>query len=566
MSVARERMSALSRRRFVALLAAASGGLLVACQQQAPAAPAKPAESKPAAQPTAAATGAAKPAEAAKPAADAKPTQAAPAAKPAAAQPTGQITVAQGIDPDTLDPQATASAAVWSITLNIYDTLLTRDKDGKLQPGLATSYRNVDDKTWEVKLREGVTFHNGEPFDAEAVKYSIERVLDPDTKAVMASTMNTIGEVQIVDPHTVRFITKAPDPALPSRLSMNYGHILPPKYAKEVGPEGVAKKPIGAGPFKFVSWQKDEAVTLEAVPGHWRQPKIKTVVFKPIPEGAARVAAVKTGAVDIAAAIPPVDFAGIKSGDRTTGIEVTSNRAFLMNLDTLNFEPFKDRRVRQALNYAVDVDAIIKNTLNGYGKRLATSVIPECFGYDPSIQPYPHDLEKAKALLAEAGYANGFDVQLDSTDGRYPQDKEIATVIAGQLAKVGINVKVQTFEWGSFYDGVQAKKRAPIHDIGMSTELFDPDNTFSTHFHSERGKIWARWHNEEFNRLADIGRTTLDEAKRKEALSQAQRIQHDEAPMIFLHQITYLYGVTKRVQGWEPTNTEPILLWEASVS
>ncbi|MGE3909552.1 MAG: ABC transporter substrate-binding protein, partial [Chloroflexota bacterium] len=529
----------------------------------------KPAESKPAASKPAETKPAAPAAAAPAAKTESKPAAAAKAAetKPAAgAAPSGTLTIAQGVEPDTLDGQQTASAAVYGITLNIHDTLLTRDKEGKLQPGLAVSYKSIDDKTWEVKLREGVKFHNGEPFDAESVKYSFERVLDPALKSVHAATLSALAGVEIVDPLTVRVLTKAPDPSLPGRLSMQYGHMLPPKYAKEVGPDGYAKKPIGAGPFKFVSWEKDEAVTLEAVPGHWRQPKAKTVIFKPIPEGAARVAAIKTGAVDLATAIPPIDFESIKNGDKTTGIEVTSNRSYLMNLDTINFEPFKDKRVRQALNYAVDVDSIIKNTLNGYGRPIATSVVPEAFAYDASIKPYPYDPEKAKALLAEAGYANGFDVGLDTSDGRYPQDKEIATVLAGQLAKVGINVKVQTFEWGSFYQGVQAKKRAPIHNIGMSTELFDPDNTFSTHFHSERGKIWARWHNEEFNKLADIGRSTLDEAKRKEALMKAQQIQHEEAPMIFLHQITYLYGLNKRVSGWEPNNMEPLLVWSAAVS
>jgi peptide/nickel transport system substrate-binding protein len=375
-----------------------------------------------------------------------------------------------------------------------------------------------------------------------------------------------LESINVVDPHTVRLVTKSPDALLPGRLSMQYGHIVPPKYAKEVGPEGYSKKPVGAGPFKLVSWQKDEAVTLEAVSGHWRQPRAKTVIFKPVPEGAARVAGIKTGAVDLATAIPPVDFESIRNGERTTGIEVMSNRSYLMNLDTINFEPFKDKRVRQALNYAVDVESIIKNTLNGYGRPIASSVIPECFAYDASIKPYPYDPEKAKALLAEAGYPNGFEVGLDSTDGRYPQDKEIATVLAGQLAKVGINVKVQTFEWGSFYQGVQAKKRAPIHNIGMSTELFDPDNTFSVHFHSQRGTIWSRWKNEEFDRLADVARSTIDEGKRRDALMQAQKIQHDEAPMIFLHQIVYLYGLNKRVTGWEPNSMEPLLIWSAAVS
>jgi peptide/nickel transport system substrate-binding protein len=475
----------------------------------------------------------------------------------------GVLTVAQGIDADTLDPQVTSSSAVWSITLNIFDTLITRDKEGKLQPALAVSWRALNNTTWEVKLRPNLKFHNGEPMDAEAVKFSIQRVLDPNFKSVFGTVLGTIAKVEAVDPVTVRITTKAPDPNLPSRLSMQHAQILPPKYSAEVGPRGLARNPVGAGPYKFVSWQKDEAITLEAVPGHWRNPKIARVIFKPIPEGASRVAAIKTGAVDIAAAIPPVDFASIAQGDKTFGIEITSNRAFLLNMDTLTFKPFQDRRVRQAINYAIDKQAIIKNTLNGFGKPLATSVIPEAFGYNPDIKPYPYDPGKAKQLLAEAGYPNGFEVGFDTTNGRYPQDKEIAEVVAGQLAKVGIKVNVQAFEWGAFYDGVKAKKRAPIHNIGMSSELFDADNTFSLHF--KAGTIWSRWNHPEFDKLVDVARSTLDEKVRRQALWKAGQIQHDEAPMAFLHQISYLYGVNKRVKNWQPTNTEPILVWDASV-
>jgi len=485
------------------------------------------------------------------------------AAAPPPGAPRGTLTIAQGIDADTLDPQVTSSSAVWSITLNIYDTLIARDRQGKLVPGLAVSWKPLNDTTWQIRLRAGVKFHNGEPLDASAVKFSVARALDPAVKSVFASSLDTIARVDVVDPLTVNIVTKAPDPILPSRLCMQQGQILPPKYAADVGPEGLAKRPVGAGPYKFVSWRKDEAITLEAVPDHWRKPKIAKVVFIPLPEGASRVAAVKTGAVDIAAAIPPVDFAGIAKGERTTGIEVTSNRAFLLNLDTLTFKPFQDRRVRQALNYAVDKNAIVKNTLNGYGRVLATSVIPEAFGYNPNIAPYPYDPARAKKLLAEAGYANGFEVGFDTTIGRYPQDKEIAEVVAGQLAKVGVKVNVQGFEWGAFYDGVRAKKRAPIHDIGMSTELFDADNTMSLHF--KKGTIWSRWDNPEFDKLVATARTTLAERARRAALWKAGEIQHDEAPMIFLHQISYLYGVAKRVHGWVPTNTEPILAWDAWV-
>lgn len=479
--------------------------------------------------------------------------------------PKGTITVAQGVDADTLDPQMTSSSAAWSITMNIFDTLLTRDTQGKLQPGLAVSYKAINDTTWEFKLRPNVKFQNGEPLDAEAVKFTLTRALDPALKSILASTINTIDRVDVIDPLTVNITTKGPDPILPSRLSMQNGQILPPKYTKEVGNEGFAKKPVGAGPYKFVNWQKDEAITLQAVPDNWRQPKIATVVFKPIPEGSSRVAAIKTGAVDIAAAIPPVDYAGVKSSDKTVGIEVFSNRAFLLNMDTINFKPFQDVRVRQAMNYAIDKEAIIKNTLNGFGKPIGSSVIPEAFGYDPNVKPYPYDPEKAKQLLADAGYPNGFEVGFDTTLGRYPQDKEIAEVVAGQLSKVGIKVNVQGFEWGAFYDGVKAKKRAPIHDIGMSADLFDADQTMANHFYSVNS-IWSRWKNPEFDKLLEQSRTTIDPAARQQLLAKAGQIQHDDAAMVYLHQIVYLYGVNKRVQGWVPTLAEPVLLWDASVN
>lgn len=484
-------------------------------------------------------------------------------AGPATAAPRGTLTIAQGIDADTLDPQVTSSSAVWSITLNVFDTLITRDREGRLRPAQATSWKSLGDTTWEVKLRPGVRFHNGEPLDAEAVRFSLMRALDPAVKSVFASSLNTIARVEVVDPLTVRIVTRAPDPILPSRLSMQQGQILPPRYAAEQGTRGLARRPVGAGPYRFVSWQKDEAIVLEAVADHWRAPKIARVVFRPIPEGASRVAALKTGAVDLTAHVPPADFPGIQRGERTVGIEVTSNRAFLLNLDTLAFKPFQDRRVRQAMNLAVDRAAIVKNTLAGFGRPLASSVIPEAFGHNPGLKPYPYDPERARKLLAEAGYAGGFEAGYDTTIGRYPQDKEIAEVVAGQLARVGVRVTVHGFEWGAFYDGVKAKKRAPIHDIGMSTELFDADNTFSLHF--KAGTIWSRWNHPEFDRLVEAARTTLDPKVRQEALWKAGQIQHDEAPMIFLHQISYLYGVSKRVKGWEPTNTEPILVWDASV-
>ncbi|MEK7363566.1 MAG: ABC transporter substrate-binding protein, partial [candidate division NC10 bacterium] len=223
----------------------------------------------------------------------------------AAAAPQGQVVVAQGVDPTTLDPHWHEETPAYNVLLNIYDTLLFRDRDLKIIPWLATSWKLVNPTTWEFKLRQGVKFHNGEEFDAEAVKYSLDRLRDPELKNRQATNFRLIASVDVVDKLTVRITTSKPFPTLENQLALR-GAAMAPKHFKGKDKVFADRNPVGTGPYKFVRWAKDEQIVLEANPQWWGgAPKVKTLIFRPIPEHAVRVAALQAGEVEIAVNIPP---------------------------------------------------------------------------------------------------------------------------------------------------------------------------------------------------------------------------------------------------------------------
>src|SRR6266850_1065275 len=312
------------------------------------------------------------------------------------------ITIAQGIDAEFLDVQMTNNIVTLIINTSIYDTLLTRDRQLQLVPSLATSYRNVSEKVWEVKLRPGVSFHNGEPFDANAVKFSFERIYRPDFKSPQKGWFNAIERVEIVDPHTVRFHTRVPDPAMPARMTLMYQ--LAPKYVAQVGDVQANLKPVGTGPFKFVAWQKNERIVVEANDAHWTgKPAVRRATWRPIPELGARIAALQTGQADLIVNVPPDQLQALAS-TRTVRTEKTpSCRIIYFAIAQIKGGPIGDKRVRQALNHAVDMQGILDAVLMGNGKRINSFMPTNVWGYDPSIPLYDYNPKKAKELLAAAG-------------------------------------------------------------------------------------------------------------------------------------------------------------------
>jgi peptide/nickel transport system substrate-binding protein len=489
----------------------------------------------------------------------------------ATAQPAGRVVLAQGVDPTTLDPHNHEETPAYNVLLNLYDTLLFRDKDLKIVPWIAESWRVVNPTTWEFKIRKGVKFHNGEDLDADAVKFSLERLVNPDLKMRQGPNFTLVDKIEAPDKHTVRVLTKKPFPTLENQLALR-GAIVPPKYFREKDGPTLAKTPVGSGPYKFVRWAKDEAITLEANESWWGgAPKVKTLVFRPIPEATTRVAALQAGEVDVVTNVPPHLVKQVEADSKLYVSKAPSVRVLFLWVYTHQFDkdhklvgpyngPTKDKRVRQALNYAVNTDEVIKNVLEGNGIRVATVLTNKHFGFDPGLQPIKQDVAKAKQLLAEAGYPNGVDLVLNTPDGRYLKDKEVAEAIGGQLTKAGIRTTVKVHEWGTYLNQMlYVHNGGPISLIGWGNTTWDADGTLTPLFRT--GKVLANYHNEQFDSLIDEAATTVDLKARQALYSKALQIWVDDGASIPLYQQMDIYGVAKRVKFQALSSEQLVGAW-----
>ncbi len=464
---------------------------------------------------------------------------------------TDEIVIAQGVDATTMDPHMHAETPTTNVVTQMYDRLLERDQDMVLQPQLALSVTSVDDLTWEVVLREGVTFHNGEAFNAETVKFNIERILNPENLSPQIGDLSAIEKVEVVDEYTVKITTKEPYPLLPGRLNLP---MVPKEYIEENGQEYFAANPIGTGPYKFVSWTKDESVVMEVNEDYWGGiPAIKKITFKPIPESATRIAELQTGAVDLIVNVPPHQAETIDAADATKVVNTASGRFIFISLNAQREGPLSDPKVRQALNYAVNVDEIIENVLGGYGYRSTQPLTTLDFGYNEDIDMYKYDPEKAKQLLKEAGYEDGLEIDFGTCAGRYVMDKEVAEAIAGQLAEVGVTAKLSVQEWGVYVQKVLSKSAEEAYLIGWGTSLFDADATLYPWFRSEMR--FATYSNVAVDALLDKAREIIDPQEREDLYHEALDIIMEDAPFILLYQQEDLYGADAKLD-WTPRPDE----------
>lgn len=477
------------------------------------------------------------------------------------AAPKDTAVIAQGVDPSTLDPHNHQETPAFNVLLNIYDTLLIRDDNLKIQPLLASSYKLIDDNTWEFKLRKGVKFHNGEDFNAASVKFTLERMADPAKKLRQSYFQGIISRVDIVDDYTVRVLTTKPYPYLDAQLS-HVGAMLPPKHVQEKGEKDLAANPVGTGAYKFVKWVKDDQLVLEANPNYWRgAPRIKKVIFRPIPEATTRVAGLQTQEVDIIVNIPPHLSRLMQWKGRSYVAKVPSSRVIFMAFDTTKGGPVADKRVRKAIAHSINLENILKKVLEGNGMRLGVPLTQYHFGYDAAIQPYPYNPEKAKKLLAEAGYAQGFDFALLSPNGRYLNDKEVAEAVVGDLRKVGINASIKVHEWGTYINMLYAIKGNPAHILGWGGATFDADGTFFPLMRTKQ--VLSHFSNASMDSLIDQGRSIMGQEKRQKIYSDACKIFQEEVPWAFVYQQIDIYGVSERVE-WKARGDEKLIVFNMS--
>jgi peptide/nickel transport system substrate-binding protein len=439
---------------------------------------------------------------------------------------------------------------------HLFDHLAVRDlKTSKVVPNLAVSWKNLDDTTWEVKLRRGVRFHDGTPFTARDVKASFDRVLNPDNKLTARGNHKQIKSVEVLNDDTVRFNTDGPYPLFVERLTALV--MQSEKQIKDKGMEWMQEHPVGTGPYKLQEWKKKQEHLLVRNDDYWgAKPTFKYVRVRIIPEQATQIAELISGGVDVIKAVPPDQIDVInKSGAARTSTSPILRTAFLQ-LDQAGRggpNPFTDRRVRQAANLAPDMDSIIKHVLNGLGDRTATAINPMAFGFDPSVKPYKQDLATAKKLLADAGYPNGFDVRFRTTapivEPALPQTSE---AIAADLAKVGIRTQQNYIgEVGPYVNQARDGKAGPMFEWSWGYySIFDADAILYDVFHC--GEAYSYYCNKEVDALIDAARSTLDQKKRAEIYAKVQRILFDDAAYLYKWGLRGIWGISNRVNYEAP--------------
>jgi peptide/nickel transport system substrate-binding protein len=391
-----------------------------------------------------------------------------------------EITIIQSADVRGLDPSNLLGTEE-NVAYQIYDQLVWLTPDMKIDPKLAESWRNLDPLNWEIKLRKGVKFTNGEVYNADAVIESFKHMTRPQSQE--RARFQSWESISKVDDYTLRVKTVSSDPRFVTVLVSLL--IMPPQVLK-TDPNSLVDRPIGTGPFKLAEWVKGERIVLEANPDHWRgRPKLDRLVFKAIPEASARMAALQAGQADLILNVPPESVPLIERAANTKLIWVPSTRNMTIIFDQRS-APFNDVRVRQAMNYAVDKESINRNILGGRGLIQGTASHPSTFGHNAEIKPYPYDPQKAKQLLTQAGYPNGFETDFGHPTGRWVKDVEVTQAVAGMLEKVGVRTKLHTGEYNGWFANWAKGSYKGMSMIGTLSQI-DADRTVFIFMHSTKG-------------------------------------------------------------------------------
>ncbi|KAA2313837.1 ABC transporter substrate-binding protein [Pseudooceanicola sediminis] len=470
------------------------------------------------------------------------------AMSPAAAQtPPGVLIIGQIAEPKALDPAAVTAVNDFRILMNVYDGLV-RYKSGTLEvePALATDWDISEDGTvYTFHLREGVKFHDGSDFDAEAVKFNFDRMLKEDHPFhdtgpfPLAFFFSSVEEVSVVDPMTVEFTLNAPYAPFLSNLAYPTGLIVSPAAVEQSGGD-FGRNPSGTGPFRFAEWKSNEHVILNANPDYWDgAPASETLVFRPITDANTRTAEMLAGGIDLMVEVPPVALSEFE-GDRYKVFEQAGPHVWFLILNAKE-GPFADKRVRQAANYAVDKTALVDNVLEGTAEVAAGPTPPAfAWAYNEDLEPYPYDPEKARTLLGEAGNEHP-EVTFFVTEGGSGMLDPIAmgTAIQADLKAVGFDVKIETYEWNTFLGEVNPGLEGKADMAEMAWMTNDPD---TLPYLALRSDAWpdkggfnsGYYSNAEVDTLLEEARVATDQDERARLYKKMQTIVQEDAPWLFV--------------------------------
>jgi peptide/nickel transport system substrate-binding protein len=421
-------------------------------------------------------------------------------------------------------------------------------------------YEGVLAESWEFKenkcifnLRKGIRFHNGAPFGAKDVVFSINRI-KTDKNSLQAPNFKDVVSMETPDEHTVVITLKRVQATF---LDLVDNRMMLSKAHHDKFGDQMDQQPIGTGPYKFVSYQLGGNFVMTRNDDYWGQKAdIKEVVFRKVTEDAARVAALEAGQADLVNNVPIHEVARLQRNPRVRVEAVESLRMFFVVLNP-GHKPFDNKLVRQAANYAIDAPAIVKNIFDGQGFVCDGPVGRKVFGADPDLKRYPYDPKKARELLAKAGHSNGIDVKFYYSAGRYPQDREVCQAIAAQMAKGGFKVDLISQEWATFWgtSGVNGGK-LPFYYIGRGS-LIDADTLYDQYFRTGTSKRCA-YSNPEYDKLIEEEQKTFDRKKRAAILRQAGKILMEDVPFVPLFNLADLYGLARNIV-WKAPPDEKIL-------
>ncbi|WP_028986454.1 ABC transporter substrate-binding protein [Thermicanus aegyptius] len=498
------------------------------------------------------------------------------------AAPTGGTLIfGRGADSTALDPINVTDGESLIVTDNIFNTLVDYKPDStEVVPSLAKEWKSSEDGlTWTFSLQEGVKFHDGTDFDAEAVVYNFNRWMDPNHPqhkgdfgyyaymfgGFKGDPGHVIKEVVAKDKYTVEFHLNFPQAPFLNNLAMSPFGIASPAAIEKYG-EKFGDHPVGTGPFKFVEWKKGDSITLEKNPDYWKKglPKLDKVVFRSIPDNSNRFTALKNGEIDLMDGLNPEDVPSVKSNDKLQLFLRPSMNVAYLAFNT-KVKPLDDKRVRQALNMTVNKKEIIDSFFAGLAEPAKNPMPPSLWGYNDQVEDYPVDLEKAKSLLAEAGYPNGFETDLwYMTEPRpyMPNGQKVAEVLQADFAKIGVKVNLVTYDWSTYLDKT-GNGEHPMALMGWTGDNGDPDNFLYVLLDKDNtrtpdaGNI-AFYVNDALHDLLIRAQRSTNQEERIQLYMEAQKIIHEDAPWIPLVHTTPPIAGIKEIKGYipHPTGTE----------
>ncbi|HXG16290.1 MAG TPA: ABC transporter substrate-binding protein [Calidithermus sp.] len=457
----------------------------------------------------------------------------------------GTLRVGQARSPVSLDPHLGVSLHEFHVLYALFEGLVAYDDQLGLRPGLAESWQRVDPRTWVFRLRRGVKFHDGTDFDAASVKWNVERIKNPETKARVRD-LDVVDEVEVVDSHTVRFRLNTPTGLLPTFLAERGGLIVSPTAVRRLGPEH-GRQPVGTGPYRFVEWKADDHITLARWDQYWDRDAayLDRIVYRLIPDESILVTNLRAGQIDLVMDVPPKDLGMLRRDANLTVLQRPGLGFYWINLNS-GAPPFDNRAVRQALTLAIDRPAMLRSLYFGAGAPAAGPVAPVSWAFDAGLKPPARDLDGARRKLAEAGLPNGFTFKM--LVGATPMYRTNATAVQAQLAEIGVKVELEIAETVKVLQQVVARTYQASSTIWIGLNP-DPDLVLHPLYHSQGLFNRDRYRNARVDELLDRARTTEGLDERRRLYQEAVRLITADAADLWLYHPDVTAAMSRRVRG-----------------